>query len=310
MARLNEDEVISENDGVFRDINRRNTITAKIDNLPVNELGLKKDVLQLADHVCQLYDHWKMHPEEFGVDYDLRNKRRQTLLSLNHTISNKRDEFQATNEIEILDLREHTDWFINNNADLNIRFTSEEVFKEAVNNRPRVWFLFLKYISNSLHYADLHIGSQDNEIDNLRSSNEELSSGSYPNPLTNDKRTKYRNEILRLRKEIDIISKERDTLRAKNNLHEIDSDDEFLNDDCTHNQPHDHSTKPPMITHSRPTTYENVMTHQINSPTVKYGSNKPPDKIDVFDGKVREKYDEWVDKFLGQIKTYSDCQRP
>ncbi|KAI6245934.1 hypothetical protein HI914_06254 [Erysiphe necator] len=61
-----------------------------------------------------------------------------------------------------------------------------------------------------------------------------------------------------------------------------------------------------MITHSRPTTYENVMTHQINSPTVKYGSNKPSDKIDVFDGKVREKYDEWVDKFLGQIKTYSD----
>ncbi|RKF62424.1 hypothetical protein OnM2_033099 [Erysiphe neolycopersici] len=259
MARLNDEEYI-ENDGMFCDNNRRNTVTAKIDNLPANELGLKEDVLQLANHVCELYDHWKTHPEEFCVDYDLRNKRRQTLLSLTQTMPPKRDEFQTTKEIEILDLREHTDWFINNNADLNIRFTSEETFKEAVNNQPRVWFLFLKFISNSLHYADLHIGKQENEIENLRSSNEELSSGL--NTLTNEKKTRYRNEILRLRKEIDIVSEERDRLRSAKHIDEVD--------------------------------------------TSKHGFHKPPDKIDVFDGKFRERYDEWVDKFLGQIKTYSD----
>ncbi|POS82243.1 hypothetical protein EPUL_005767, partial [Erysiphe pulchra] len=292
MARLNDEEN-TENDGVFCDNIRRNTVTAKIDNLPANELGLKEDVLQLANHVCELYDHWKTHPEEFCVDYDLRNKRRQTFLSLTQTMPLKRDEFQTTKEIEILDLREHTDWFINNNADLNIQFTSEETFKEAVNNQPRVWFLFLKFISNSLHYADLHIGKQENEIENLRSSNEELSSGI--NPQTDEKKTRYRNEILRLRKKIDIVSEERDRLLSTKHIHEVDSDDEFFNHNSTQKLSHD---KPLTTSNFQTTTSTNVITHQINSSASKHGFHKPPDKIDVFDGKFRERYDEWVDKKL------------
>ncbi|POS83992.1 hypothetical protein EPUL_004290 [Erysiphe pulchra] len=233
MARLNDEEN-TENDGVFCDKNHRNTVTAKIDYLPANELGLKEDVLQSANH------------------------------------------------IEILDLCEHTDWFINIKADLNIRFTSEETVKQAVNNQPRVWYLFLKFISNSLHYADLHIGKQDNKIETLRSSNKELSSGI--NPLTDEKKTRYRNEILRLRKEIYIISEERDRLRSTKHLHEVDSDDEFLN----HNSTHKLNDKPLTTSGCQTTTSTNVITHQINSSAAKYGFHKPPDKIDAFDGNFRE----------------------
>ncbi|RKF61394.1 hypothetical protein OnM2_042076 [Erysiphe neolycopersici] len=61
-----------------------------------------------------------------------------------------------------------------------------------------------------------------------------------------------------------------------------------------------------MTSDCQTTKSTNVITHQINSPAAKYGFHKSPDKIDVFDRKFRERYDEWVDKFLGQIKTHGD----
>ncbi|POS84284.1 hypothetical protein EPUL_003668, partial [Erysiphe pulchra] len=122
-----------------------------------------------------------------------------------------------------------------------------------------------------------------------------------------EKKTRYRNEILRLRKEIDIISEECDRLPSTKNLHEVDSDDEFLNHNSIHKLSHDKPlTTSDCQTTTTTTTSTNVITHQINSSAAKYGLRKPPDKIDVFDGKFRERYDELVDKFLGQIKTYSD----
>lgn len=90
------------------------------------KLSLKKvKLLQLASYVCQSYGRWKTYPEEFCVDYDLRNKTRQTLLYFTHTMPCKLDLIQAINEIEILDLQGHTDWFISNTADFDIWFTSD-----------------------------------------------------------------------------------------------------------------------------------------------------------------------------------------
>lgn len=93
--------------------------------------------------------------------------------------------------------------------------------------------MFLRYLTHSLHYADLHIESQNTEIDNLRTTNEELCSTNSSAPITVLKKMKYRDAITRLREEVEALTKERDNLKLSleqlSTQDDYDSDDEFLN---------------------------------------------------------------------------------
>lgn len=158
-------------------LNEGDTITDQLDNLPKDELCAKKKILELADNVRYLYQHWKNHPEEFKHDHERRNRRRDTLLSIpSHEIKCEDPQDQIHTNLA-LDLQEFTDWFVNNRADIALRFTSATELSESVNENPELWSKFIRYLSNSLHYADLHITSQESEIQRLLASNEDLTAG-------------------------------------------------------------------------------------------------------------------------------------
>ncbi|POS82718.1 hypothetical protein EPUL_004188 [Erysiphe pulchra] len=263
--------------------NHRYSLIDQLDCVSETELITKKDVLQLATHCCNLYDYWMTHSEEFSRDHETRTKRRQTLLSVSHAARvNQNNKADITYDMDAVDPREYTDWFLNHNADINLRFNSTYLSTKL-------------YITHSLHYADLHIEAQNTEIENLRTANEELCSNNTSTPITADKKKKYHDVIVRLREEVEALSKERDNLKLNLDRlsiqNDCDSDDEFLKQGTqkVNNFP-ELITKPAALKESS---------------NIGAGHCRPPDKMEIFDCQNRDKYDdEWVDKFLRQIKTH------
>ncbi|KAI6245604.1 hypothetical protein HI914_06292 [Erysiphe necator] len=295
MARINDQEASYDTPAAKKNRNHRPSFIDQLDSVPETELITKKDVLQLATHCCNVYDYWMNHQEEFSRDHDTRTKRRQTLLSLSNAARGDHEPIAKNiDDVDVVDLREYTDWFMNHNTDINLRFDSANTLNEAVNQQPETWFLFLRYMTHSLHYADLHIEAQNTEIDNLRTTNEDLCSSNSPATITILKKKKYRDTIIRLREEVEALSKERDNLKLSlerlNIQGDYDSDDEFLNQDTQ------------KLTHTAVSKSAALIGSSCNG----VGNNKPPDRMEVFDGQNRDKYDEWVDKFLGQIKTHEN----
>lgn len=125
------------------------------------------------------------HQEGFSHDHETRTNGRQNLLS--PSIATYGDlEHSAKNdaEIDLVDLRKYTDWFMNHNTDINLRFDFLYTVNEAINLKPDTKFLFQRCTTLSLHYANLHLEAQNTEIGNLRAMNEEISSSNSSAPFT------------------------------------------------------------------------------------------------------------------------------
>ncbi|RKF54216.1 hypothetical protein OnM2_099054 [Erysiphe neolycopersici] len=217
------------------------------------------------------------HQEEFSRDHDNHTKRRQALLPLSHTT---RGDHENTNknidDMDIVDLREYTDWFMNHNSDVNLRFDSAETLNEAVNRQPET------YSSNS--------------------------SAS----ITVAKKKKYRNAIVNPREEVEALTKERDNLRLS--LDRLTIQDDWDSDVVYLNQGNQRIKKSSrFIINLTVQTYGQLTHTTVSEPAVitenssnGSGSYKPPDRMEVFDGRNRDKHDDWVDKFLGQIRTHGN----
>ncbi|RKF64216.1 hypothetical protein OnM2_020095 [Erysiphe neolycopersici] len=261
MARLDEEEALDKKLTLDGDENCRLTIINQLDRDPKDELCSRDDILQFANLCCQLYDFWVNHPEEFRLGHETPTKRRQTLLPLSCC------------------------------AHISLRFNSEDALTQAINQRPDTWFAFLRYLSHSLHQADLHIEAQSMGIENLRSTNEDLCSGLLPNTIASDKKKRYH----------DLKSK----LGSTSIQEEADSDDEYLNQSSNNVNTSRVISNPssPGFGNQLPTVKPELVS-LLRGSTDKTRNCRPPDKMDVFDGVDREKYDEWVDKLLGQFKTH------
>ena len=61
----------------------------------------------------------------------------------------------------------------------------------------------------------------------------------------------------------------------------------------------------PLLGHQPPTMKPELGNLHKGS-TENKNSSRPPDKLDIFDGENRDKYEEWVDKLLGQFRTHDD----
>ncbi|KAI6251215.1 hypothetical protein HI914_00050 [Erysiphe necator] len=252
MARINEKEASYDTPAAKKNKNHRPSFIDQLDSVPETELITKEDVLQLATHCCN-----------FSRDNETPTKRRQTLLSLSNAA--RGDHEPIAKNIDDVD-------FMNHNTDINLRFDSANTLNKAVN----------QYMTHSLHYADLHIEAQNTDIDNLRTTNEDLCSSNSPATINILKKKRYRNTIIRLREEIETLSKERDNL-----VTDCDSDNEFLNQGTQ------------KLTHTAVSESAALIGSSCNG----VGNSKPPDRMEVIDVQNRDKYDELVDKFLSQTKT-------
>lgn len=324
--------------------NRRETINALIDDNPLSELPAFEKVMRLADHVKHLYAYWENNPKEFHQDHQTRMKRRSTLLQLPDDNNEATTEAREEDVLDLQEFEDWFQNHRPGEA-CPMRFPSHEELSAEVVQNPALWYKFFQYLRSSLYFAEAHISAQDRElsskddkIDELIEANEEMTT---PAPattatFTEAKKKKYRDEITRLREQLAAVTKERDSLRQRaENVPDEDSDEEFLNPiprrvHFTNDRPTEaHRT----VSRNLPFTADNQEnrdtspSNSLNNASSRGqspldvseasyhtgaglrtggGSGKPPGKIDTYDGKNREKYDEWVDKLLGQLKTYDD----